>query len=210
MEKKLNRNEQEKMVAGVCAGLAEYFDIDVTWVRIAFVVLTLAGFSGVLAYIVLWIAVPAKPFDYNSYRTDYRVYEDAKTGAPDYVAADQPYTKEKFKSRKSGNGRMIVGLMLLLFGGFFLMDEFNIIPYWFDFEKLWPLVFIIPGILMIAKAGKQRDVVPEEETTWGENTSATASATTDLTVSDTNTTSSNDVNTDDSANSTTNTDQTQL
>ncbi len=210
MEKKLNRNEQEKMVAGVCAGLAEYFEIDVTWVRIAFVVLTLAGFSGVLAYIVLWIAVPVKPFDYNSYRTDYRVYEDAKTGAPEYVAADQPYKKEKIKSQKSGNGRMIVGLMLLLFGGFFLMDEFNFIPYWFDFEKLWPLVFIIPGILMIAKAGKKRSVVTEEQTAWEDNTTATATPATPSTTSDTNSTIIEDIKTDDSNNSTTNTDQTQL
>lgn len=45
MEKKLTRNEQEKTVAGVCAGLAEYFDVDVTWIRIAFVLAVLAGFS---------------------------------------------------------------------------------------------------------------------------------------------------------------------
>jgi phage shock protein PspC (stress-responsive transcriptional regulator) len=51
MEKKLQRIEQEKMIAGVCTGLAEYFDIDVTWIRIAFVIAVLAGASGILVYV---------------------------------------------------------------------------------------------------------------------------------------------------------------
>jgi phage shock protein C len=81
MERKLQRNTQDKKIAGVCSGLAEYFDIDVTLVRVAFIVAFLAGFSGVLAYIILWIIVPAKPFLNGSYsgrnyQTDYRVYED--------------------------------------------------------------------------------------------------------------------------------------
>ena len=43
MEKKLQRNQQDKMIAGVCSGLADYFDVDVTWVRIAFVVAVMVG-----------------------------------------------------------------------------------------------------------------------------------------------------------------------
>ncbi len=157
MEKKLQRNEQEKTVAGVCAGLAEYFDVDVTWVRIGFVLAVLAGLSGLLVYIVLWIAVPPKPYtpDYGQFNSDYKVYENkgyvggpiqdpAFTGMP-------PYPKKP----KSGSGGVVVGLLFVIFGAFFLFDEFNIIPEWFDFHKLWPLVFIIPGIMMIAKANKK-------------------------------------------------------
>ena len=158
MEKKLQRNEQDKMLAGVCSGLAEYFDVDVTWIRIAFVVATMAGFSGVLAYIILWIAVPAKPFIpgvYNSrqsrYNADYRVYEESKDASTynTYTVPEPPV-----RVRKAGNGRMIAGLVLVAFGAFFLLDEFDVIPYWFDFDKLWPLIFIIPGILIISKNGR--------------------------------------------------------
>ena len=164
MEKKLQRNEQDKILAGVCSGLADYFDVDVTWIRIAFIVATLAGFSGVIAYIILWIAVPARPYlpgaynsGYRKYNTDYRVYEDR--GQP---ASSSPYTvpeppQDAYKARRSGNGRMIAGLLMVGFGAFFLFDEFNIIPYWFDFDKLWPLVFIIPGILIISKTSKRRE-----------------------------------------------------
>lgn len=48
------------MVAGVCGGLAEYFDIDSTLVRVAYVLLSVlsAGFPGLLVYFVLWLIVP--------------------------------------------------------------------------------------------------------------------------------------------------------
>lgn len=156
MEKKLQRNEQEKTVAGVCAGLAEYFDVDVTWIRIAFVLAVLAGFSGVLAYIVLWIAVPVKPFtpNYGQFNTDYKVYDNtANPGGPinDPSFAGIPYPKKQ----KSGNGGVVIGLLFVIFGAFFLLDEFHFVPYWFEFHKLWPLVFIIPGIMMITKANKK-------------------------------------------------------
>jgi phage shock protein C len=48
------------MVGGVCAGLGEYLNADPTIIRLVFVLLTLAGFSGVLIYLVMWLVVPAK------------------------------------------------------------------------------------------------------------------------------------------------------
>ena len=171
MEKKLQRNEQDKMLAGVCSGLADYFDVDVTWIRIAFVVATLAGLSGVLAYIILWIAVPARPYlpgTYSSggrrYDADYRVYDDKSQpySSASYTTPEPPLSESK--ARKSGNGRMIAGLVLVAFGAYFLLDEFNVIPYWFDFDKLWPFVFIIPGILIISKNGRRRRL--DEEPTF--------------------------------------------
>ena len=58
MEKKLYRSETNKQIAGVCAGLAEYFDVDVTLVRIAFLVMMLMGGPGFLLYVVLWFVIP--------------------------------------------------------------------------------------------------------------------------------------------------------
>jgi phage shock protein PspC (stress-responsive transcriptional regulator) len=53
----LARSETDKRIAGVCGGIAEYFDIDPLLVRIGFVVAAFMGF-GVIAYIALWIALP--------------------------------------------------------------------------------------------------------------------------------------------------------
>ena len=79
MEKRLYRDETNKILAGVSSGLAEYFEMDVTWVRIIFVFAAVFGFSGVIIYIILWIVIPPKPFNptgFSSYSTDYKVYED--------------------------------------------------------------------------------------------------------------------------------------
>ncbi len=57
-EKRLVRSTSEQMIAGVAGGLAEYFNMDPTLVRLIFVLLALAGGPGVLIYIILWIVMP--------------------------------------------------------------------------------------------------------------------------------------------------------
>lgn len=61
MEKRLRRSSTDSIIAGVCGGIAEYFDIDPVAVRVAYVLLALfTAFSGVLAYIILWIVMPQR------------------------------------------------------------------------------------------------------------------------------------------------------
>lgn len=60
MDRKLYRTEEGKMIAGVCAGLAEYFAIDPTLVRLAWVLFCALGGSGVLAYIICALIIPSK------------------------------------------------------------------------------------------------------------------------------------------------------
>jgi phage shock protein C len=56
----LLRSRDEKMIAGVCGGLAEWLGWDVTLVRVAYVILSVlsAGFPGILVYIILWVLMP--------------------------------------------------------------------------------------------------------------------------------------------------------
>lgn len=57
--KRLYRSESDKMIAGVCGGLAKYFKIDPVIVRIIFVILLLPGGApGIIPYVVMWIIVP--------------------------------------------------------------------------------------------------------------------------------------------------------
>ena len=60
MEKKLYRNTQNKMIAGVCSGLAEYLNIDPTIVRVIWALVGLSG-AGILAYLVCALIIPEKP-----------------------------------------------------------------------------------------------------------------------------------------------------
>ena len=63
MSKRLTRSVNDRIFAGVCGGLAEYFDFDPVLVRIAYAFLTLfTAFSGLIFYIVLWIVMPEKKF----------------------------------------------------------------------------------------------------------------------------------------------------
>ena len=59
--KKLYRNRMDVMIAGVCSGLANYFGIDPTIVRLIFVILLLAGLGGLWLYVILWIIMPLRP-----------------------------------------------------------------------------------------------------------------------------------------------------
>lgn len=59
--KRLTRSTTDKKIAGVCGGLAEYFELDPTLVRVLWLLLVLFAGTGMLAYLILWIALPATP-----------------------------------------------------------------------------------------------------------------------------------------------------
>jgi phage shock protein C len=59
--RKLYRSRTNKQVAGVCGGLAAYFNVDVTLMRVLFIVLGLLGATGIVLYIAMWIIVPQEP-----------------------------------------------------------------------------------------------------------------------------------------------------
>ena len=60
MEKRLYRSNTDKMICGVCGGIAEYFDIDPTLVRLAWILFTACAGSGIIAYIIATIVMPKK------------------------------------------------------------------------------------------------------------------------------------------------------
>ena len=61
MQKTLYRSKSNRMIMGVCAGVAEYFNIDPTVVRVAWAIASIFAFAGVIAYIVCAFVIPEKP-----------------------------------------------------------------------------------------------------------------------------------------------------
>jgi phage shock protein C len=59
--RKLYRSQTNRQVAGVCGGLAQYFNLDATLIRVLFVLLAVLGGSGLVLYIAMWIIVPKEP-----------------------------------------------------------------------------------------------------------------------------------------------------
>nr|WP_068890116.1 PspC domain-containing protein [Pedobacter panaciterrae] len=191
MDKRLFRNEHEKVIAGVSSGIAEYMEVDVTIIRLLFVLSTifLVG-TGILVYIIMWIVVPvnndpAKRFSkfnefykgpqnnpFNSPNAFTQPHQNPETPNPSQSQAwtsstfnEGGFTAEQkqpeFKPyRKSDTGRTVGGLFLLVIGLYFLMNEFNIIPFWFSISKLWPLVFVAIGVSFILKS-KRKDAWEE-------------------------------------------------
>lgn len=93
----LTRSTSDKMIGGVCGGLARYFNIDPTIVRLVFVVAVLSGVSPLL-YIILWIVMPQEnPGGYQSYSQGQAQLPAAQdpTGEWQY----DPYTGEKIQKQ---------------------------------------------------------------------------------------------------------------
>jgi len=63
MKKRLFRSKTSRILGGVCGGIGEYFNIDPTLVRLAWILFTLAYGAGLIAYIIAWIIIPEKPIE---------------------------------------------------------------------------------------------------------------------------------------------------
>jgi phage shock protein C len=59
--KRLYRSRTDKKIAGICGGLAQYFDIDPVIVRLCWLLFVLLGGSGIILYIIAWIVIPLEP-----------------------------------------------------------------------------------------------------------------------------------------------------
>lgn len=148
MEKKLYRDETRKVIAGVCAGLSDYFSVDVTLVRLLFVLTLIYHGGGTLAYIVLWIVMPRRNSALNDPIVDYTVHNENRPFQKFNTGNFNP--KMRFNNNKDVAN--IGGFILIVLGVFFLLDQLNIIPYWFDFEKFWPIILVIIGLGLIFRS----------------------------------------------------------
>ena len=140
--KKLYRSRENAMIGGVCAGLADYFNIDPTLVRLATVILIFPGGLSIWAYIIAWVVIPQKPLISGA---EAENAETGETSPLEEGAENEPKSEEQDKSR------MIVGIVLVAVGALFLLNAFDIF-FWVSFGKIWPAALIVIGIAVIYKA----------------------------------------------------------
>lgn len=133
--KKLYRLPKQGKIFGVCAGLADYFDMDVALIRVVFVILVLAtGGSALLIYIILAIVMPTR--DSSKDTMDERFHQ---------LGEDLKSNKALYRMRNYfGASLILLGLWLLLVQIF--PEIFN-----FRWDYIWPLALIIFGLLMIIR-----------------------------------------------------------
>lgn len=130
------------MVAGVCAGLGEYFSLDPILFRILFVALTFAGGSGVLIYIILIFIIPEE--GKTGKVTIEGVVQEVQEGVQK-AAQDVKQNPRWFDDRRN----LVAGLIILV-GIFALLNQFVSLS-WISWDHFWPLVIIAVGVLLIVK-----------------------------------------------------------
>ncbi len=148
---KLYRSNTDKMLGGVCGGLAKYLRVDLTIVRLFFVVLTLLGGFGPLIYLIMWIIVPLEDHVYTDTNPDKFETEDIKERAgmvrDDFISAvKQP----------NQNTARFIGIALVLAGGFFLLKQLNIEWLgWLNAGVLWAALILLAGVALLIRATRK-------------------------------------------------------
>ncbi|HEX7555786.1 MAG TPA: PspC domain-containing protein [Leptolinea sp.] len=141
MQNRLVRPENGRVLAGVCAGLAIWLGLDVTLVRVIFIVLGIMTGVGVLVYLVLWVIVPAAGETTNS-QGDL----SARAGQmrDDFIKATSQPNMEALR---------IFGGILVAFGIFYLLKEIR--PEWFFWANrgmFWAAALIIIGAVLVTRS----------------------------------------------------------
>jgi len=136
-ETKLTRSHTDKMIAGVCGGLAAYLSLDPVLVRLAFVILVFASGIGIPIYLILWVIMPSE------------------AGA-DKVGADVLHDNlsemgEAVSSQMKRVGRPnTAGAILILLGIYFLSTQLGWLAGWVS-ALFWPLALIGAGVYILAR-----------------------------------------------------------
>ncbi|MBA7697326.1 hypothetical protein ES703_105991 [subsurface metagenome] len=160
MEKRLYRSQTDRMIWGVCGGLAKYFDIDPTIIRIIFVVLIFANGLGILAYIILAIVVPLE----GSKATEPKEAIKENVAEIKQTATELGHeiratfageeTKPEETTEVSRRRRNFLGIILIVLGVLFLMGSLNLFA-WFKWSYLWPIILVAVGLIIIFSARRK-------------------------------------------------------
>ena len=119
-----------KVIGGVCSGLANFFGLDVALVRIAFVIAFMFASFGFWLYIILWIVLPV----------------DGQQ------STDNSQQSESVSKSESKVKSILAGSFVILIGLLFLVNNFIPINWvW----KLWPLILVAIGVVMIVTSSKK-------------------------------------------------------
>jgi len=133
MNRKLYRSKMHRVIAGVCGGLGEYFDIDPVIIRALFVLAALGGGFGVIAYLVLWVVIPEE------------------TGEEEVKVVKEVKGAKAGEMEKGERGQQpVLGVVLVILGLIFLFN--NLMPHW-HIGRWWPFLLVVVGAALLARRG---------------------------------------------------------
>jgi phage shock protein PspC (stress-responsive transcriptional regulator) len=130
---RLTRSDTDRLLAGVCGGIAAYLGLDSTLVRLAFVVLLLASGIGLPMYLILWLIMPLES------------HVDSSGSAIMHDNMEEMGLKVSNSMNQLGRPGT-VGVILVALGGFFLLTQLG-----FNSSLLWPALFIGLGVYWLTR-----------------------------------------------------------
>jgi phage shock protein C len=131
MKKKLYLSSRGKILAGVCTGLGEYFEIDPVLIRALFIVILFSGGIGAMLYVVLWLIMP---------KEEAVLSAQSPKETSEHSENDDRVLSEKHK------GSVLAGLLLVGLGIFFLIRE--LFPM-FSFKYMLSIILIAIGAIIV-------------------------------------------------------------
>jgi len=172
-ERRLYRSRSDRMIAGVCGGIAEYFEIDPTLIRLLAAVAAIVSFGAIaVAYLVMAIVVPEAPVDGATAPAPGvsgpapvgsaapppapppagQAASPPPPGGPAVPLAAEPVAPIPAESGRRKGGGLVVGAIILFLGVVLLAGQF--VPG-FDVWRLWPLIIVAIGLSIIFRGGNR-------------------------------------------------------
>lgn len=151
MATKLKKSRTDRVIDGVCGGIAEYFGIDSTIVRLAFVLLIFISGFGILLYIILVIIMPAP--EKEQLTAKEAITENIKEiGQKLERAGDE--IEAKIQERKPERARWL-GIFLILLGLYFLLDRIGLFR-WLKSDVIFSILLIVLGAWLLLQRSRGR------------------------------------------------------
>lgn len=155
MSKKLYRSNNQKVVAGVCGGLSEYFNVDVTIIRLIWVLAFFAWGVGLLVYIISAIIIPAAANESSAEGTTIIDEDGDQTFVPNGTKSQEVH---QGNSDGKNNSQLFIGLAMVIIGILILMDKY--IPFREILRSFrgyaWPVILLVVGTLIVISSVRKK------------------------------------------------------
>lgn len=143
--KRLFRSKTDSVIAGVCGGLGKYFDIDPVLFRLLFVVITLAGGSGIVIYIIMALVIPSED------SVSQPLEQTLKQNAEDLKNRAESLAQNMSSGEKNAS-RIWLGVFVVGLGVYFLLGSLGVRLV--NLNILWPVILIALGAFLIFRTSR--------------------------------------------------------
>ncbi len=152
MSGRLERSRTNRVISGVCGGIADYLDIDATFVRVVMVILAFPFGVGILIYFLLLFLMP-NPGEATPFVRSVTTGDTASDPAIDPAAPITPAAPRIVDPMVTERRRNGLGLLLVAVGVVFMLGNVGAFRF-IDWHYIWPLVLIAVGVYFIAQRSR--------------------------------------------------------